>query len=319
MKHFKFKAFSLEIAPYSRISTSHYSIKQINFTSKLVYTSLNEVNFTVPRLAWNSFVIILGAAAIASGFNLFLVPHHLLSGGVSGLSMLVGYFTSANLSVMYFVFNIPILLAGLFILGRRFIGLSILSVVATTWLIAVIPVGTLVSDALLASVFGGVLVGIGAGISFHVGGSSGGFDIVGSIVTRYRDFPVGTVLVGLNGLVVLAAGYLSDDWNSALASMVSIYITGKVVDIIHVSHTKVTVYIITDRTEEMLSRLLTLPRGVSKIKIEGAFSHKEKDMLMTVTTRYELAELKRIIKESDPAAFVNIVETVGVMGAFQRR
>lgn len=273
----------------------------------------------MPRLAWNSFVIILGAAAIASGFNLFLVPHHLLSGGVSGLSMLVGYFTSANLSVMYFVFNIPILLAGLFILGRRFIGLSILSVIVTTWLIAVIPVNALVSDALLASVFGGVLVGIGAGISFHVGGSTGGFDIVGSIVTRYRDFPVGTVLVGLNGLVVLAAGYLSDDWNTALASMVSIYISGKVVDIIHVSHTKITVFIITDRTEEMLSRLLTLPRGVSKIKIEGAFSHKEKDMLMTVTTRYELAELKRIIKESDPAAFVNIVETVGVMGAFLRR
>ncbi|MNW13104.1 hypothetical protein D3C71_2109620 [compost metagenome] len=65
--------------------------------------------------------------------------------------------------------------------------------------------------------------------------------------------------------------------------------------------------------------MLLLPRGVSKIKIEGAFSHKEKDMLMTVTTRYELAELKRIIKESDPAAFVNIVETVGVMGAFNRR
>ncbi|MDO7906015.1 YitT family protein [Paenibacillus sp. JX-17] len=271
------------------------------------------------KVLWNSLVIVIGAAFIACGFNLFLIPHHQLSGGVSGLSMLIGYFTSFDISVMYFVLNIPILAAGWFILGKRFISFSMLSVVATTWLIAVVPVKAVATDAFLAAVVGGVLVGIGAGISFRVGGSSGGFDIVGSIVTRYRDFPVGMVLVGLNGLVILAAGYLNNDWNIALASMVSIYITGKVVDLIHISHTKVTLFIITSHTEELLASLLALPRGVTKIKSEGAFSHTEKDMLMTVTTRYELAELKRIIKQTDPGAFVNIVETVGVMGSFRRR
>ncbi|MGG1617083.1 YitT family protein [Paenibacillus sp. NRS-1782] len=271
------------------------------------------------RIVLNCFVVILGAAAIASGFNLFLVPHHLLSGGVAGLSMLIGYFSKFDISVMYFVLNIPMLIAGWFILGKRFISMSILSVIATTWILAWIPVQPLVKDPLLASVFGGVLIGVGAGISFRVGGSTGGFDIIGSIVTRYRDFPVGTVLVGLNGLVILAAGYLNQDWNIALVSMLSIFVTGKVLDQIYVSHTKITVYIITGHTEKLLSRMLTTPRGVSKIKIEGAFSHTEKDMLMTVTTRYELAELKRIIKQVDPSAFVNIVETVGVMGSFRRR
>ncbi|MDR0270620.1 YitT family protein [Paenibacillus sp.] len=268
--------------------------------------------------AWKYLVVILGAAFIACGFNLFLVPHHLLSGGVSGLSMLVNYFTPMDLSILYFVFNVPILIAGWFQLGKRFIVLSIFSVVATTWFIAIIPVGTLAIDTLLASVFGGVLVGIGAGISFRAGGSSGGFDILGSIVTRYRDFPVGSVLVAMNGLVILAAGYLQNDWNLALASMISIFVTGKVVDFIHVSHFKVTVYIITNETEAMLARLLEHPRGVTKIKTEGAFSNESKDMLMTVTTRYELQELKRIIKQTDPKAFVNIVETVGVMGSFRR-
>ncbi|MNI90405.1 hypothetical protein D3C73_1479220 [compost metagenome] len=80
-----------------------------------------------------------------------------------------------------------------------------------------------------------------------------------------------------------------------------------------------TLFIITDRTDELLERLLCRPRGVTLIKTQGAFSHKEKDMLMTVTTRYELTELKEIIKSTDPAAFVNIVETVGVMGSFRRR
>lgn len=269
----------------------------------------------------NAVVIVLGAALIAAGFNLFLVPLHLLSGGVSGLAMLTAYFTPLDIGTMYLAYNVPLLIAGLFLLGRRFIGLSILSVAATTWFIALIPSPDklLSSDTLLSAVFGGVLVGIGSGISFRVGGSSGGFDIVGSIVTRFRDFPVGNVIVGLNGIVILAMGYLDGNWDLALASMVSIYITGKVVDLIHISHIKVTLFIITDKTEALLERLLTLPRGVTLMKTQGAFSHKEKDMLMTVTTRYELAELREIIKQTDPAAFVNIVETVGVMGAFRRR
>lgn len=263
--------------------------------------------------------MLFGSAMIASGFNLFLIPHRLLSGGVSGLAMLAGYFTPFNISLLYLVFNIPLLAAGWFQLGRRFIILSIVSVGATTWLMTVVPVFQVSSDMLLSSVFGGVLVGFGAGVSFRVGGSSGGFDILGSIITRYRDFPVGSVLVGLNGLVILAAAYFDDNWNLALASMVSIYVTGKVVDLIHVSHIKVTVYIITTRTDELLQQLLGLQRGVTKFKTEGAYSHVERDMLMTVTTRYELAELKRIIKTSDPQAFVNIVETVGVMGSFRKR
>ncbi|KWX71515.1 YitT family protein [Paenibacillus jilunlii] len=256
---------------------------------------------------------------IACGFNLFLIPHRLLSGGVSGLAMLVGYFTPFNISLLYLLFNVPLLVAGWFQLGRRFIVMSILSVGATTWLMALIPTATVASDMLLASVFGGVLVGVGAGVSFRVGGSSGGFDILGSIITRHRDFPIGNVLVGMNALVILAAAYFDNNWNLALASMVSIYVSGRVVDLIHISHIKVTVYIVTTRTDELLKQLLVLQRGVTKIKTEGAYSHVERDMLMTVTTRYELAELKRIIKNSDPQAFVNIVETVGVMGSFRKR
>ncbi|MEK4517066.1 YitT family protein [Paenibacillus sp. FSL H8-0122] len=271
------------------------------------------------RLFGSFLAVLFGSAMIASGFNLFLIPHRLLSGGVSGLAMLAGYFTPFNISLLYLLFNIPLLAAGWFQLGRRFIILSIVSVGATTWMMTVVPVFQVSSDMLLASVFGGVLVGVGAGVSFRVGGSSGGFDILGSIITRYRDFPVGSVLVGLNGLVILAAAYFDDNWNLALASMVSIYVTGKVVDLIHISHIKVTVYIITNRTDELLQQLLGLQRGVTKFKTEGAYSHVERDMLMTVTTRYELAELKRIIKTSDPQAFVNIVETVGVMGSFRKR
>ncbi|NMO95380.1 YitT family protein [Paenibacillus lemnae] len=270
------------------------------------------------KVIWRSIAIIIGAIVIACGFNLFLIPHHLLSGGVSGVAMLIGYFSPFNISVMYFVINIPILVAGWIKLGRRFVGYSMLSVIVVTILLEYIPVEAVASDMLLSSVFGGLLVGFGGGLSFRVGGSTGGFDVIGSIVTRHRDFPVGTVLVAMNTVVILAVAYLENDWNLALASMLSMYVTGRVIDFVHINHIKVTVFIVTDRTEELLAKLLIRPRGVTRIKTQGAFSHKEKDMLMTVTTRYELAELRMIIKETDPQAFVNIVETVGVMGQFRR-
>lgn len=267
--------------------------------------------------ALHMLVVIAGSILVAAGFNLFLIPHQLLSGGVSGISMIIGYFTPLNIALVYFALNLPLLISAWFLIGRRFIILSIASVVTTTLALEWLPVKPIVSDPIIASVFGGVLAGIGTGICLRTGGSTGGFDIVGSILTRKRDFPLGSVLFALNSTVVFALGYL-ENWDLALSSIVSIYIAGKIVDAIHIRHIKVTAFIITAKKEAMLERLLKHPRGVTLIKAEGAYTHHEQDMLMTVTTRYELAELKKMILESDPKAFVNIVETAGVMGEFRR-
>lgn len=264
-------------------------------------------------------ITLLGAALIAAGLNLFLIPHGLLSGGISGIAMIVGYVTPINIGLLYLLFNLPVMLWGLLVLGKRFITLSVISIGLTVWFMQLIPEKAVTPDEpLIAAIFGGVLVAMGSGITLRIGGSSGGFDIVGSILTRKSDFPLGTLLFGLNGLVVLALAYSQGEWTSALISMLSIYISGKVVDMIHIRHVKVTLFIITRNKDLLLEKMLKLPRGVTLLKAEGAFSHQENDMLMTVTTRYELAELRKIIKEADPTAFVNIVETVGVLGQFRR-
>jgi uncharacterized membrane-anchored protein YitT (DUF2179 family) len=263
-------------------------------------------------------VIVIGAALIAVGFNLFLIPHQLLSGGVSGMSMLVGYYSNWNISMLYFVFNLPIMIWGWFLIGRRFIILSVLSVILTSWFIELIHIDKFIQDPILAAVFGGVFVGIGTGISLRIGGSTGGFDIIGSIVTRKRDFPLGMVMFMLNGFVILILGFL-DNWDSALYSMLAIYISGKIIDSIHIRHVKVTAFIVTNETSKLLDQLLLLPRGVTIIKTQGAYTHSEKDMLMTVTTRYELDELRKIIHAVDRKAFVNIVETVAIFGEFTRK
>ncbi|MEW9698507.1 YitT family protein [Paenibacillus sp. SI8] len=270
------------------------------------------------KKALDALVILLGALLVAVGFNMFLIPHQLLSGGVSGIAMIIGYFTNWDISFLYLIFNLPLLFWGLVKLGRRFIIVSVLSVILTVWMMQVIPTSYVAQAPILGAVFGGVLIGIGSGITLRIGGSSGGFDIVGSILTRHYDFPLGTVLSSLNGVVIIALAYYKQNWDLALYSMLAIYISGKVVDTIHIRHVKVTAFIVTKQKDELLDRLLLLPRGVTLVKTEGAYTKQQHDMLMTVTTRYELAELKRIIKELDPKAFVNIVETVGVVGEFRK-
>lgn len=262
--------------------------------------------------------IVVGAALVAAGFNLMLIPHQLLSGGISGVAMIIGYFTGWDISWLYLFLNLPVIIWGWVALGRRFIAFSVVSVLCTVWFMKLIPVHPLTVNPIIAAVFGGVIIAIGTGISLRIGGSSGGFDIVGSIITRKRDVPLGMMLFALNGFVILALGYFKNDWDSALMSMLSMYIGGKVVDVIHIRHVKVTLFIITQEKEAMLQKMLKLPRGVTLIKAEGAFSGKEQDLLMTVTTRYELPILQKIILEADPKAFVNIVETVGVLGQFRR-
>jgi uncharacterized membrane-anchored protein YitT (DUF2179 family) len=266
------------------------------------------------------FVVILGAAFAAVSFNLFLIPHQLLSGGLSGTAMIVGYFTNWNIGLVYFISNLPVLVWGMVVVGRKFILYSVISVFFTVWFMQIIPVHptSFNLDQIISAVFGGVLLGIGSGISFRVGGSTGGFDIIGAIVTRNRDFPLGSLLLALNSVVVFALGYFKQDWNLALYSMLSMFIVSRVMDTIHIRHLKVTAFIITEQKDSLTKRLLNLPRGVTLIKTAGGYSNQEKDMLMTVITRYELAEFKAIIKECDPKAFVNIVETTTVLGEFHK-
>lgn len=270
-------------------------------------------------LTLNLLVMAAGSAVIACGFQLFLIPLGLLSGGVSGVAMVIGYISGWNIGWLYFALNIPILIWGWQILGRRFIGYSLVSVVCTSLFMQIIPAIHLTEEPLLAAAFGGVLVGTGTAVTLRFGGSSGGFDIVASIISRYRDLPVGILIVGLNAAVVVSLIFYNHNWDAALYSMLSIFVTGRVIDAVHTPHRKVTAFIVTNQTDELVARLLQIPRGVTILKTRGAFTRMEKDMLMTVTTRYELAELRRLIRELDPKAFVNVVETVDVFGEFRGR
>lgn len=264
-------------------------------------------------------VMILGGAVAAAGFNLLLIPVNLLSSGVSGISMIIGYASGLNIAWVYFVLNAPILYWGLRVLGKRFVMLSIVNVLSTTLFLQLIPVHPWADERVLSAVFGGVIVGIGSAACLRYGGSTGGIDIVASIISSSRELPIGLLVIIFNTAIVAGLGFLLQDWNAALYSMLSIYLTGKVIDVVHTPHRKVTAFIVTGHPQEIAARLLSLPRGVTILRTRGAFTQEEKEMLMTVTTRFELAELRKMVRSIDPRAFVNVVQTIDVIGEFRRQ
>lgn len=260
----------------------------------------------------------ISSLLLAFGFNMLLIPLQLLSGGLSGVALVIGYIIKGNIGWLYLFLNLPVLIWGWFVLGRRMIIWSIYSVVTSTLFLQLIPIHTLANDVMLGAVYGGIVVGLASGIALRCGGSTGGFDIIASIITQKKDIPVGMILFALNGLVIAMHIIFTQDFELAMYSLVSMFAAGKIIDVIHIKHLKVTVFIITTQTDQMLKQLLSHPRGITVIKTRGAFTSHDKDMLMTVRTRYELTDLKKQVQSIDRYAFVNIVETVGVIGEFRR-
>jgi len=266
----------------------------------------------------NIVIITLSSILVALAYNLLLIPHEILSGGLSGIAIMLGIITPLNTGVLNLLLNLPLLIIGVLKLGKRFIGYTILSVVVLSISLYIIPVYKATQDPILASLFGGVIVGLGLGLIFRAAGSSGGFDIIAMLLSRKRDFPLGTLISAMNGIVVAISGFVFS-WDAALLTLVSIYATGKVVDTIHTSHIKLTLMIITSKGEEVKQQLLEkLHRGVTIMDAKGAYSGEGRKVLITVITRYQLADVKGLIKNADAKAFVNILQTTEVIGVFDR-
>lgn len=263
--------------------------------------------------------IIIGSIIVSFAFNFFLIPHGIMSSGISGLSIIFSMLTSINTGVFNFLLNFPLLVLGYLKLGRKFILYTILSVVVISITLYIIPVFQLAKSPILSSIFGGAIAGLGIGIIFRSSGSSGGFDIIGMLLTRRKDFPMGTLLFAMNSVVILLSGFLFS-WDAALNTLVSIYALGKVIDKVHTHHVKLTLMIITRKGEEVKQHLLqNVYRGVTVIDSVGGFSNEKSNVIITVISRYELTEVKTLIEEIDPDAFVNITETLEVMGLFHRK
>ncbi|WP_175638291.1 YitT family protein [Metabacillus schmidteae] len=269
-------------------------------------------------------VVIIGAFLNAVGLNMFLIPANVYASGFTGIAQLLSsileeytpFFISTG--VLLLLLNIPVAILGWLKVGKSFTLYSFLSVAATTVFLGIVPLHSFSQDILLNAVFGGVIVAVGVGITLKYGASTGGLDIIAMILSRMKDKPVGTYFFLFNSIIILTAGLLYG-WEKALYTLVALYVSTRVIDAIHTRHAKLTAMIITKKADSLKAAIHSrLVRGITMIPAKGAFTNEPKDMLIIVITRYELYDLEKIIKEEDPNAFTNIVQTTGIFGFFRK-
>jgi len=267
-------------------------------------------------------VIVLGAVIQAAGLRLFLVPANLASGGVSGISQLINHYTGWPIGLMVLVGNVPIFLVGWrFLGGSRFalrsavaVGIYALAADAIPrW--HMLPAAGLTDDIFLNSLYGAVVSGVGYGLVYRARGTSGGSDILARILNRYRGIPMTQSYLAVDSAVVLGAGFVFG-WKPALYAMITLYVSGLVSEtILEGRGTVRTALIVTSEAKLISERVLEeLERGVTFLQGIGAYTGKERPVIYCVITRSEVAQLKAIVREVDPEAFVVIGQAHEVLG-----
>lgn len=263
--------------------------------------------------------IILGCALFALGFDLFLVPNALNAGGISGLSMvLVHMLNFGSVGVISMLMNLPLFIAGGVRIGKTFFWGSLIGTISSSVLIDVftmIPVPQM--EPLIGALYGGVFCGVGLGMVFATGASTGGSDIVVRLLkTRWRSVPIGTISIFFDLTVAVLTGLVFRDLTKALYSGVAIFVTGQVIDAVVYRFDYSKVALIITREHQKIAETIDrrLNRGATFLRGEGSYTHQERMVVLTAVKRQQITELKELVMEIDPAAFVIVQEAHQVLG-----
>ncbi|MBU5441019.1 YitT family protein [Paenibacillus sp. MSJ-34] len=261
-------------------------------------------------------LVILGSFIVAISFNLFLLANQIASGGVSGISILVEQLTGIQPAFTQWGFNIPLFVIGTMLLGRRF-GFKVLlsSIVLPLFVYLTRDWPAPTDNPLLASIYGGMGIGLGLGIVYRGRGSTGGLDLVAQIIHRFTGLSYPLSVAMLDGIVILCAGVLLSP-EKALYALIGLFVTSKMIDAVQVGFgfSKVA-FIISAQTEPLTEAILhELDRGLTKWDGQGGFTKEGRTVLMVVVGQTEVSKLKAIVKRVDPTAFVIISNTNEVLG-----
>ena len=263
--------------------------------------------------------VVVGSAIFALGFNLFLGYHGLNAGGISGLSMIVVQLTGfGTVGMLTALINLPLFLIGGVKIGKEFFLLSLFGMAASsvaidlfTW----IPAPQL--DPLLSALYGGVTCGLGLGMVFTCGGSTGGSDIIVRLLKlRWQNVPIGVINMTFDLSVATLTGIAFGDVENALYSGVAIFVCGKVIDAVVYSFDYSKVALIISPCHEEIAKVIAdkLDRGATYLNGEGSYTKAEKKVVLTAVKRQQVSDLKRLVVEIDPDAFIIVQDAHQVLG-----
>ncbi len=278
------------------------------------------VKARIKTIVFEYFVITGGATIISLGLVLFLAPAKIAPGGVSGLAIVLRHLWHLPMGVMMLVFNTPLFVLGIKVLGGKFgprtLYAFIIVSLTTDLFDTVLKFKAATHNALLASIFGGVVLGLGLGIVFRFRGTTGGSDIVAQIINRYTNFSVGTAIMLVDFIIITIAGAVFQSINLALYGFISLYLSSKVVDLVIDGFDYArSFYIITEKQAAIIKAVTQeMNRGGTLLTGRGFYTGETRDTLFIVVTRKEVSTLRQLVKRVDPRAFIVIANVHEVLG-----
>lgn len=274
---------------------------------------------TFASAAVKYFLIALGALIYAAGFDFLLYPNDVVSGGVTGIAMILNKLSGLPIGVMTIVMNVPLFAVAWKKFGLRFIIDSLLGMVLSSVFVDVLalPGIVLTREPLLACIIGGVIKGFGFGIIYWEGATTGGSDILAKIVrSKYPYINFGTIILVMDAVIILAFAVIFDNYEAAMYGVIAMFVTTKVVDLVlYGINTSNVCYIVSNRSKEVADEITgTMHRGVTILHGEGAYTGEEKQVLMCVVKRAQSVEIRRIVKNADADAFLIVTDAKNVFG-----
>jgi uncharacterized membrane-anchored protein YitT (DUF2179 family) len=271
---------------------------------------------TLSQILWNLALITTGSAICAVAINGILLPKAFVSGGVTGLALIIHYLVpKLSVGALYLLLNIPLFALGWKYVGRRFFLYSLVGTVifslAVEWVSFPIPI----QDKILAALLAGIIMGVGTGIVLRSVGSSGGTDILSVLILMRFSVRLGNTILAFNTAVLIITAILFS-LESALYTLVFIYVTARMMDLVVTGLSRRKAVMIISRSQEEIVKtiLKELDRGVTVIEGRGGYSGEPNNIVYTVITFRELARIKKLIHTIDPDAFVVVTDTTEVMG-----
>ncbi|WP_141770539.1 YitT family protein [Bacillus sp. MUM 116] len=293
-------------------------IQNISLTEQqeAILETIQHRRLTKRKIFQRILLITLGATLMGVGLEIFLVPNNVIDGGITGISIMLSYMTGWKIGIFLFILNIPFFYIGYKQIGKTFAlstlyGIIILSI-ATTLLH---PVPAFTQDILLATVFGGIILGIGVGIVIRYGGSLDGTEILAILFNNKLPFSVGEIIMFFNLFILGSAGFVFS-WDRAMYSLIAYFVAYKTIDVTvtGLDESK-SAWIISDNAKQIGDAIMNrLGRGVTYMNGEGAYSGDDKKVIFCVINRLEEAKLKEIVSENDDHAFLAVADIAEVRG-----
>lgn len=266
--------------------------------------------------------LLFGTLILATGYTFFMTPYKIVPGGIYGISTILHYQLGFPIGMAALCFNLPLSIWGIKVLGKQFGIKTFICFILVALFADGLPLifgpdpFKLQDEVLLASIFGGVVMGVGAGLILKTRASSGGTDVLAAVLNKITRRPVGMMQMTVDSVIVVGGLIIFQDWKVPFYSWLSIFLMGKVIDIVIQGYSSdKTFFIVSDKTDDIRQYVLQeMKRGGSILPVQGMYNRTAKEMIMTVVNRREVTTLQRAIYKIDPNAFTTIIDAKEILG-----